>query len=217
MLLKKIDSRIFVAAVFLALLFSVTSIQIAYARVNNNDMVMSLSQQQDNVLSRLIIPAGTVATSTQLVDLSNVTNFRHVRSTGTVEISQIRFDWSTDTAATTTIKVGVIASTSPSGNVSDVYWFDSVSFASAIGTNFTGRQSAVLDYAVSAVKLDLSSGLPASYLTGDSSLSQSSYATTTTIKSPSGFANPGVGDLVAQVYDQKGTATTSISTIYRVK
>lgn len=212
---KEINNRVATMIIIVALLFSVVGVKIAYARTNNSDNVVALAQTQDNVSARMILPAGTVATSTVLVDLSDSTNFRHTGAS--LEVSMIRFAWTTEVIATTTIRVGVVASTSPAGNVSDVYWFDEVSFSSTVSNQFNGRQEKVLDYQPSVVKLGILSNLPAGYITGDTKLNTTSYATTTKLKSPNGYINPAVGDLVMDVYDQKGTATTSVTVIYRAK
>ena len=217
---KEINTRVATGIIAIALLFAVMGVQIAYARINNNDAVVSLSQQQDNVSTRLLLSAMTTATSTIGVDLSDTTNFKHSNSAGTIEVSQIRFEWDTLVPATTTVKIGVIASTSITGAVSDVYWFDEVGFVyNSQITDSTIKQTRVLNYAPGAMKLGVASGIPTGFLSNDSSISSSDSATTPTLRSPRGnfLSSPGVGDLVYRIAVQAGTATTSISTDYRVK
>lgn len=218
---KEISTRVATMVILIALLFSVVGVQVAYARTNNNDTVVSLSQQQDNVAVKMILPAMTVATSTVLVDVSNTTNFKHVGSV--LEVSKISFAFSSETAATTTLKIGLIASTSASGALADVYWFDEVSFVTASSSLANYRQEKVLDYGVSAIKLGVSGGLPTGFLSNDKATSFSGFATTTKVSSPIGLTSagsgslPGVGDLVMSVYSMQGVATTSVTVIYRAK
>jgi hypothetical protein len=115
--------------------------------------------------------------------------------------------------------VGVIASSTASGANTDVYWFDEVHFASdtLAGVRNQSRSRVVLDYNPSVMKMDLSSGSPASFITNDKSLYTAEYATTTPVYSPNGFIYPGVGDLVLRVYAQQGNSTTTVSTLGRVK
>ena len=206
------------ATAIFALVLSVTGIQIAYARVNNNDPVQAPAQLQDNISARFTMPALTTSTSTVGVDLSNTTNFKHFNSSGAIEVSQIRFEWSTLVPATTTIKVGVIASSSANGAVVDVYYFDEISFVHHTG-NLNPRQSKTLNYQPGAMKLGLSSGAPISFITNEFSTSTTEFATTTYLTSPLGksMTRPNVGDLIYRFYEQAGTATTSITTDYRVK
>lgn len=219
---RKIDTKMFVGVVLFALVFAVTGVSVVEARQNNSDPVMALAQTNDNVVSRVSLPALTAATSTVLVDRSDLTNFKHLGSSS-LEVSQIQVDWTADVVATTTLKFGVIASTTPAGNLVDVYWFDEVSFSTynSTGSGFNGRQSVTLDYGNSVVKLSVASGIPTKILTNDSNTSSSLFATTTKNASPVGLASagsgsfPNVGDLVMRVYDQKGTATTTVTTLYR--
>ncbi len=222
-LLKRIDTKLFAGIVIFVLAFSVMGVSVVEARVNNADTVVALSQQNDNVTSRLTLPAIAAATSTILVDLSNNINYRHI-GTQSLEISQIRVQWTTDVIATTTLKVGVISSTSASGALADVVWFDEVSFSTVGGGNaFLGRQEKVLDYNNSVIKLAISSASTTGFISNDKSNSDSTFATTTKLSSSIGLTSagsgtfPGVGDLVMRIYDQKGTATTSVTTIYRTK
>lgn len=220
-LLKQVNALTAIIAVISVFLF-IGGIGIAEARQNNSDAVVSLSQQNDNVAAKLVLPAVSTPTSAILAKLSNTTNYKHISTTAGLEVSQIRVSWTTDAAATTTIKVGLIASTSSSGALADIYWFDEVSFSSTVSNQFNGRQEKTLDYQPSALKLTLSGVTPTGFLTNDISTSTSQFATTTRLMSPasSGVSIgefPAVGDLVMRVYDQKGTATTSVSTIYRNK
>lgn len=206
----------FLAGISMVILASQVEARISSPR---GDEIVESSDAVDNVLARLLLVAETTATSTLLADLSDYTNFPHEPGTS-IEVSKIIVNWSTNVVATTTAKFGVVASSTPSGSNVDVYWFDEVSFTSsslAGATDQPGRQQAVLDYAPGVVKLNLSSGEPVSFLSNDSSLYTASYATTTALISPNGYINPGVGDLVMQIYSQEGTATTSASVLYRVR
>lgn len=200
------------------------SIGVVEARTNNSDVVFAEAQLNDNVMSRIAINATTTASSVVLVDLSDTTNFKHISSTGAIEVSQIRINWSSDVQATTTLKFGVIASTTSAGNLVDVYWFDEVSFSNSTmisGGAGSGRQEKTLTYQPSAMKLGITSALPNGFITGDKDTSSALFSTTTAMSSPVGNqtsgSKAGVGDLVMRIYDQKGTATTSVSTLYRVK
>jgi len=232
MLFRTIDLRMAVATIIaaLALSLSLIGIQLAEARVNNSDPVTALSQQQDNVASRVIIAnfgtstqnRGTISTSTDLVDLSDTTSFKHFNSTGAIEVSQIRISNVSTDNSTTTLKFGLLASTTASGALGDIYWFDEVSFIAASNTPATSntamRQEKVLDYQPSVIKLGVTSGAPSGFLTNDSFLSNSGFATATAITSPKGTFStfPGVGDLVMRIETQ-GFSTTSVTTLYRVK
>lgn len=211
MLRKKLSAIVLV----MSIMFAFTPV--VEARTNNNDQVVAFAQTQDTVATKLDVVTETTATSTVLVDLSDTTNFKHIRSSGAIEVFKIRVNWSTQVVATTTLKFGVIASSTASGSNVDVYWFDEVSFNSQnLGNGIEQRRTSVLDYSPGLIRLSLLSGQPASFVTNDSSLYTAGYATTSPLLSPKGYSAPGVGDLVMQVYDQKGTATTSVTTLYRV-
>lgn len=188
--------------------------QRAEARIENNDQVVRSSELVDNVAVRFELLAETTATSTIAIDLSDTTNFPHV-STGALEIAQIHIDWDSLVAATTTIKFGVLASSTDAGDLVDVYFFDSVSFSNyPSGDGGLGVQSKTLSYSPSAIRFDLSSGAPSRFLSDDSLIVTAAYATTTELDSANGFINPGVGDMVMEIYGQAGTASTSITVIY---
>lgn len=221
----KIKFILVIAAIFFTA-FVVLQVYPVEARINNNDQVVVSAQTNDNVAVRLNLPAIAAATSTVLVDLSDTTNFQHSAASGIMQISQIRVNWSSNVIATTTLKFGVIASSSASGALADVYWFDELSFNNSglSATDSRGyRQEKVIDYNGSVMKLDISSALPNSFFTNDKSTSDNTFATTTKLSSPVGLtsagsgSNPGVGDLVMRIYSQQGTATTSVSVMYRVK
>jgi len=205
---------VLVAASVIALAIAWTPV--AYARISflQGDNVVESSDAVDNVSARLLLAGETTATSTSLVDLSDETNFPH-NAGSAIEVSKIIFDWQTETVASTTIKVGLIASSTDSGSNVDVYWFDTVNFNS--NDSDSSRQQRVLDYSDSVVKLGISSGKPSGFLANDSDLYTADFATTTQLLSPNEYINLGVGDLVMQVFSQKGIATTSAHTIYRVR
>ena len=211
--------RVIAIVAVAGLLAGVMGYQVVQARNTSVyfDEVVESSDAMDNVVVRLEVGAETTATSTLLVDRDDTTNWPHdlVGANG-IEVSQIKFDWLANGAATTSVKVGVVASTSRSGAESDVYWFDEVSFSTNAPT-YTGRQSRTLSYAPSTVKLFLSGGAPSKFLTNDSLLANHSYATTTPLLSPNGYTEPEVGDLVMQIEKQEGTATTSVQAIYRTR
>ena len=213
--MKKINFNLFLPALIIVIATTIIIFG-AQARINNNDQVVVQSSVEDNVAAHLLVASETTATSTLLVDLSDVTNYPHYMNAGTLEIAQIRVDYSADTAASTTLKFGVIASSTQAGDLTDLYWFDEVSFSLA-GTSGDEHDSKILDYSPSVMKLNLASGEPVSFLTNDSSLVDATYATTTALLSPAGYASPGVGDLIMKVYSQSGTATISATAIYRIK
>jgi len=213
--MKKINFNLFLPALIIVIAITVIVFG-TQARINNNDQVVVQSSIEDNIAVHLMLAAETTATSTDLVDLSDTTNYPHYMNAGTMEIAQVRFDYSTETTASTTLKLGVIASSTQAGDYVDIYWFDEISFF-ADGTETNSRQSKVIDYAPSVMKLNLSGGKPVSFLSNDYSLWTTDYATTSPLKSPAGYGAPGVGDLIMKVYDQKGTATTSVTAIYRIK
>src|SRR3990167_8416005 len=130
--MKKITSNRFfpIGVVLVAVFFLLSGLNVAYARLNNRtgDEVVTATDAEDNVMSRVILPANTTATSSVLVDLSDNTNFKHTPSSGSVDIAQIAIDWQIDDTATTSkqVKFGVVASTTASGAVVDIYWFAAV-------------------------------------------------------------------------------------------
>ena len=219
---KQSKSILTLFAIASVLALAVAWSSVVYARISSprGDEIVESSDAVDNVLARLVLAAETTATSTSLVDLSDESGFPHIAGSA-IEVSKIIVNWSTDVIATTTLKFGVIASSTPAGDLVDVYWFDEVSFTSSnldgTAVDQPGRQQRVLDYSPSVVKLDIASGLPNSFLANDSSTLNSTFATTTRLISPNGYVALGVGDLVMRVYDQKGTATTSATVLYRVR
>ena len=187
-----------------------------WARQNNNDPVVQDAAVVDNVAAHLTVISETTATSTLLVDLDDTTNFPHFVTAGSLELSQIRFDFHALGSATTTVKIGVVASTTPEGNLTDLYWFDEATFTATDGGNTDDNTSLTLNYAPSTLKLNLSSGEPASFLTNDYQQSTTDYATTTALLSPKGYSAPEAGDLIMKIYRQSGAATTSATVLYRV-
>lgn len=213
----KLTRTEYIIAIVLALvmLLGVVTAITANARQNNNDQVVIQAQGQDNVAAHLEVASETTATSTVLIDLSDTTNFPHF-TTNPLEISQIRVHWFTDVVATTTLKFGIIASSTLTGDLVDVYWFDEISFSSLVATD-RARQQVTIDYGLSYMKMDLANGVPNSFLTNDSTTLTGDYATTTSLLSPNGYINPGVGDVVMQVWEQSGTATSTVTVLYRTK
>ncbi len=187
-----------------------------WARQNNNDPVVQDAAVVDNVAVHLTVISETTATSTLLVDLDDTTNFPHYVTAGSLELSQIRFDFHALDSSTTTVKIGVVASTTPEGNLTDIYWFDEATFTATDGGNADDHTSLTLDYAPSTLKLNLSGGEPASFLTNDYQKSTTDYATTTALLSPKGYSAPEAGDLIMKIYRQSGIATTSATALYRV-
>lgn len=179
-------------------------------------------------------PSSTYGKGIQLVDLSNVNEFPHPYS-GELRISQIEIGWEGRDAATTTLMFGTVASTSPSGAVVDVNYFETVSFSSgSINYGYNPYQRTVLDYSPSAIKLGNKDSATAralgvghnatttGFLTDTTmrDLATSIFATTSTAAiSPLG-ANInyfGVGDLVVKLSRQDGLATTTIRTTYHTQ
>lgn len=211
------DKRALVAiAMFYVLTAGVAGASL-YERITygNNYQVVATQEQEESVSVTLTLPNLSAGTSTILADLSDNVMFPHTQSSGAIVVSRINFSWEAEnTTASSTIKVGVVASTSPSGAVSDINYFDTVSFNAANGT----YQRQELNYSPSMVKLALSGATTTEFATNDKSLSNTGYATTTKITSPKGSYStyPGVGDLVLTVYDQRGNATTTAQAFYHV-
>lgn len=206
-------------SVFLGILFSAG---VAYARVSlkTGDEVVTSTDTEDNVVARLVLPSNALATSTVLVDISDNQNFRHAPSSGSVDISKIIIDHVAFASATTTIKIGVIASTSPAGNVADINWFAEQVFSTdnyRAGVINVSEQR-VLDYSPSVLKTRVASASTTGFVANDISSSSTLFATTTLVTSPRGISKtlPNVGDVVVRVTDQKGTATTTVTAVYRV-
>jgi len=215
---------LFAIASVLALAVAWSSV--VYARISSprGDEIVADAESIDVVMSRLWLPNQSVASSTVLVDLSEAASFKHPNAnSGSVDVTKIRVDWSTNVAASTTLKFGVIASTSPSGAVQDIFWFDTVRFDSGVllaGHNGQGgmNQFTVLDYSPATLRTRISSASSTDFITGDISYATSQFATTTALTSPLGVntTTPGVGDVVMKIFDQSGNATTSVSTFYKV-
>lgn len=211
--------KLFTVLIALFVLFVGTAGAFVYEKLSyQGDYVMTATQEQEeNVSTIMTLPSSSAATSTLLVDLSDNILFPHDRSSGQIVVSRIEATWETDpnSVASTTLKFGVIASTTPSGNLSDVKYFDRIDFS----TDDKTYQKVVLDYTPSLMKLGLSSATTTGFITNDTDMATSSYATTTAYTSPRGVytAKPGVGDLVMSVYKQNGTSTTTIKTFYHVK
>ena len=222
--LKNNKTLLWVSLMVVAMLVF-TGWNMALARFTGDtfDMIVEDAQAIDNQQAHLLLADLTEATSTVLVDLSDITNFPHFRNAGAIEVSQIRVTWevadSSFSLATTTAKFGVYASTTDAGEVADIYWFDTVTFSAET----ENRKTVVLDYSPSLMRLGLSSGVPTDFVTGDISTSTTNYATTTNLISPAvAFTsttfptNPGVGDLVMDVSSHAGTASIGISVLYHI-
>jgi len=142
--------------------------------------------------------------------------FPHV-ITGELRISQINVSWEADPngIASTTVKFGIIASTSPSGALADINYFDRIDFS----TDDKTYQQVTLNYAPSLMKLGLNGATTTSFLTNDTLSSSSLFATTTAYYSPLGAYKtyPGVGDLIMSITKQNsGIPTTSPNIIVKV-
>src|SRR3990167_8433229 len=153
---KQSQSILTLFAIASVLALAVAWSSVVYARISSprGDEIVESSDAVDNVLARLVLAAETTATSTSLVDLSDESGFPHIAGSA-IEVSKIIVNWSTDVIATTTLKFGVIASSTPTGDLVDVYWFDEVSFTSSnldgTAVDQPGRQQAVLDYSPSEI------------------------------------------------------------------
>jgi len=208
---------VMIGFVMLAIFVGIT---LVYARVSNvtGDEVVQSVETEDYVLGHILLGSLTAPTSTVLVDRSDTSNFPHFRSSGDIFVSQIRVGFDTrENAATSTVKIGVIASTTLSGNLQDIHYFDEVTF-SALDKK---HQQFVFDYSPAALKISSHSGTAtSSYLkTSDRDLLVPFFATTTEITSPTGLFStfPQVGDLIARVSQVDGTATITATVIYDVK
>ena len=205
-----------ISLLFLGVVVSLTPPKEADARIatQSGDLVVTQTERVDNVFSNFVLTnlSGT-ATNTILVDLSDITNFPHYR-TGSVQVSKIFGSFTTtDALASTTLQFGVFASTSATSvKVSDIYWFDEIYYDTLL--NDRGVSQFSIDYAPSAVKLDIASGAPNSFLSNNKDLATTTLATTTLRNSPNGYIAPGVGDLVMRADSIIGTITISVSAMY---
>ena len=228
--LKKSDKvGIALFAIFIVLTLA-SLYQIAQGRSTDlrSDLVVADEATQDNVAVHLFLSSLTAATSTVLVDLSDTTNFPH-KLTGNIEVAQIRIEWDATTTATTSLRFGLIASSSVTQALNDIFWFDNARFntETANVTTRESRKSKVINYAPGVLKLNVSGGVPSAFLTNEKQLLSSTFATSTKLSSPLGVSdvttnasvlvNPAVGDLLMQVSEQSGIATTSVTVIYRVR
>lgn len=199
-------------AVFL--LIAIGGVGYAYARTSQirEDMVVQMEEAEDNVMVGIEILDQTEATTTDMIDISDNTNFPHITTTGDIEISQIRTVFSAEGLASTTVKYGVIASTSPDGSVVDVQYFHTVvydSLDSAVKTD-------VFDASPSLIKFAISSASTTDIVSNDFVRSTTTMATTSPITSPLGefTVAPGVGDLIMTVYDIVGTVDIRSQVMY---
>jgi len=221
--MSKENKFLLTAGIVFALLISVTASAYVYQRASYTSKYTVVATQQQEEDTAAVI---TVATSTtfgmQLIDVSNVNMFPHPWS-GEVRISRIEIGWESLTNATTTLKFGVIASTTSSGVYQDISYFDTVSFSSngpGGSTYYDPYQRVVLDYGLSTMKLGLNGATTTGFITNDKDSSSSLFATSSTMAvSPMGAykSYPGVGDLVVRIYGQTGLATTTIRAFYHVK
>lgn len=213
-------NKIYAAIVGSFMVLSILAISVPiFARTSSTagDIVTVSSEVIDNRAVHLQLVGDTTQapTSTVLVDLSDNSNFKHIPSTGAIKVSQASFTWASDTVASTTLQIGVIASTTPEGNLADVYWFDSVAFS----TDVARRASIVRNYSPSVISLALSGGAPSYFVTNEKDMSTSNFATTSTKTSPRGLFTvaPNVGDLVMRVKYLNGKATITADILYTVE
>ncbi|MBU2060217.1 MAG: hypothetical protein KKB38_21100 [Gammaproteobacteria bacterium] len=181
---------------------------------SRNNQVVATQEQEENVSVTMTAPAVSTASSTVLVDRSDTLMFPHYQTDGSILISRININWdASGNSATTSIKFGVIASSTPDGSLVDVYYFDRVDFNSAGGLS----QRVTLEYTPSLMKLDLNNATTSSFVSNDTDLLTSIFATTTPLLSPRGYdiTYPNVGDLVMRIYDQQGLATTTAQVFYQ--
>ena len=211
--LKKTEILIY-GGIFL-LIAAFLSVGMVDARTSSStrDLVVTNTDTEDNYQAHMVLPALAVSTSTVLVDISDVTNYPHFVNAGSVDILNFRVSATSDIAATTTVKIGVVASTTPAGDISDVYWFDQI----VLNTNTAVPNSGSIDYSPSILKTRVSGGSLTNAITNDSTLSGSGFATTTAYTSPVGTysTNPGVGDVVLSVVPT-AAVSLSITSSYRV-
>ena len=210
------------------LLICVASAGTLYARITDRsgDIVVTPQDSVDNVAARVTLPNQSATSTAVLVDISDTTNFKHAASSGSVDISSIQLEWNTLGTATTTteVKVCLLASTTPSGSLSDLYCFAGAyfeyAFQNSTGVNPGGPRSqrATIDFSPAVLKTRVSSGAPANFVTNDKLISSFLVATTTAYTSPRGSAtvNPAAGDVILLTYSQTGNATTTATALYRV-
>lgn len=191
-----------------------------YARISNitGDEVTQSAETEDYMFGHILLGSLTAPTSTVLVDRNDVANFAHFRSSGDIRVSQIRVGFDTrENAATSTVKIGVIASTTQAGDLQDIQYFDEVTF-SALDKK---HQQYTFDYSPGALKISSFSGTATSSYTRTSDVDRlvNYFATTTEITSPTGLFStfPQRGDLVLRVAQVDGTATITVSTLYDIK
>jgi len=213
-------NKIYAAIVGSFMVLSVLSVSIpVLARFSaTDDMVVTQAEAFDAVAAHLTLNNQSEATSTVLVDLSDNTNFFHVPSSGSIDISEIIFSaYSISENASGTAKFGVIASSTNEGALVDVYWFKTVYFDTDISKSDSWGKEIDVKYSPSVLQTRIESGSPTKFLTDDTSLLTSDYATTTDNISPNGNINPNVGDLVMDIPYLIGNATITVDILYSVK
>ena len=221
-IIKQNKCLITVAMGFIALAVF-AGVTLVYARNANvtGDEIVTTTESEDYMLGHFVLGGITAPTSTVLVDRNDTANFPHFRSTGDIRVSKIEVGWDTrENAATTTVKIGVIASTTPTGDLQDILYFDEVTFTTGTAAD-RRHQKHVFDYSPAALRISSHSGTATSSFlrTSDRDLLVPYFATTTEITSPTGrFSTfPEVGDLVLRVSQIDGTATVTVTELYDVK
>lgn len=224
-----INKGLLFAIVGLAVIASIVGYQFVEARFTDNtfDQIVQTAEAVDNFQISMELPNLSAPTTTVLVSLENVADFPHARNAGSIEVSKI---WGTfsalpgsgdvvsippNEATTTVLQFGVIASSTPTGDLTDIVWFDSVNYnALEDGLNKTFE----LTYTPSVISLALNSASTTRLLSNVSDLATSDYATTSSLTSPQGTgARPRVGDLVMKVDSIFGNATVTANALYKIK
>jgi hypothetical protein len=219
--MSKENKFLLTAGIVFALLISVTASAYVYQRASyTSKYTVVATQQQEEDVAAVITVATTTTFGMLLVDVSNVNMFPHPWS-GEVRLSKIEIAWQSDASymASTTLKFGVVASTTISGAVQDISYFDTVYFANDTEID-NPQQRVVLDYGLSTMKLGLNGATTTGFITNDKDTSSTLFATSSTMAiSPRGAytSYPGLGDLVVRLSRQNNLSNITIRAFYHVK
>lgn len=199
-----------VVAVAAALAFSIGSARVG----TTGDAVVRLQEAQDDVAVVFHQESITATATYQLIDLSDNESsylFKHVSSTGGIEISRIdTMLYLDDDTSSGTIKFGVMASSTPAGDLGTVAWFHRVDFdaedSNVVKDSFAPYPGTFKTH----VKYDAGdSSTTVNFLSNDTTTSSNHFATTTAVFSPRNYYTAGsylgIGDLVMYVQAINGT------------
>ena len=217
--MKNFIKKHIIAIMLISLVVSVGLLTVADARNSEirGDNVVTSTESEDNVMAQVVLENIALATSSVLVDLSDNLNLRHVAGLGgSINVSEIRMSFMALEFATATVKVGVISSSTPAGDLVDVDYFHTFEY-SYVDDGYAHEE--VFALSPSLMKLAVSSATTTKFRTNDLSTSTSNFATTTALTSPRGLfsAFPGVGDLVVRVTSVNGSVTITPTAIYHTQ